>query len=78
MPPCTWMFSIATDTYAREQYTCAATAAAGKPGSWMSCRRAASRPVASASSTSASMSAHLCLTAWNEPTGRPNWYLVRA
>jgi hypothetical protein len=37
---------------------------------------AASRAMASASSTRTSMSAHLCLTAWKEPMARPNWNRV--
>src|SRR5271169_2478391 len=56
---------------------CAVAAATANSAAASSARRAASRAVASASSTRTSMSAHLCLTAWKEPMGRPNWNRVQ-
>src|SRR6185437_6092143 len=47
-------------------------------GSFSVTARAASSAADLAFSTSTSMLASLCLTAWNDPIGRPNWNLVLA
>ena len=65
------MFAAATRTNASEQYAfamCAAAPNCGPSGASSTAQAATDR----ADSTSSSMSAHRCRTAWNEPIGRPN------
>ena len=61
--------------------TSAATAAANSPPAsrlpaWTA--RAASQAAAAACSAAVSIQAQRCLTAWNWPMGRPNWWRIFA
>ena len=57
----------------------ASVAAAAANGCWSwPAVRAASQARAAARSARQAMVAHRCLTAWNEPIGRPNWRRIPA
>ena len=88
MPPSTWMHWCAHPTAASSATTAAAPAANSRwrpasPGP-VSCPavsgsvRAASQTAAAACSAAVSIHAHRCLTAWNWPIGRPNWWRILA
>ena len=72
MPPSTWMQSRAQPTAASGAITAATPAAKPDSSAPSSEARAASQTTARAFSSSMSMRAHLCLTPWNCPIGRPN------
>ena len=85
MPPSTWMHSCTQDT-------AASTASDGRGRGRevpLPCRPAlgqrresvalaASQTAAAACSAATSIRAHRCLTAWNWPIGRPNWWRILA
>ena len=76
MPPCSCIAFPATSTAAPQAYDLAIDAATVISGSWPG-PGTASCSTASVTSWRAtqfwtSMSAQACLTAWNEPMGRPN------
>src|SRR5581483_4293229 len=73
MPPWIWMFSAAAWKYASLQYAFASDATDGSSSLSSDAHQPAEYAADLADSTSSSMSAHLCLMAWNEPMGRPNW-----
>ena len=72
------MQSLALSTAASRATAAAAAAASGCSSGASSAARAASQASAAARSARQSIPAHRCLTAWNEPIGRPNWCRVRA
>jgi hypothetical protein len=78
MPPSTWMQSFALSTASSSASAAAAAAASGCSAGVSSAARAAPQARAAARSARQAMVAHRCLTAWNEPIGRPNWRRVPA
>ena len=72
MPPSTWMQSLAASTAASRLNAAAAAAISGTSPGVSSIALAASQASAAAVSLRHNMPAHRCLTAWNDPIGRPN------
>ena len=72
------MQSLALSTASSSASAAAAAAASGCPAGSSSAARAASQARAAARSARQAMVAHRCLTAWNEPIGRPNCLRVLA
>ncbi len=72
MPPCTWSADAITRFDASEHQILAVDAATDASGSPAPMHHAAQYTVERMPSTSTSMSAQRCFTAWNDPIGRPN------
>ena len=72
------MQSLALSTASSSASAAAAAAANGCSSGASSAARAASQARAAARSARQAMVAHRCLTAWNEPIGRPNWRRIPA
>ena len=78
MPPSTWMQSLAFPPPRPAPPQRRPPRPAGAPPAPRPPARAASQATAAARSARQSIPAHRCLTAWNEPIGRPNCCRVRA
>ncbi len=74
MPPWSWIAAEVTSRPASEAAALAIAAASGRRSRSASAAQAAKLTAARAPSVSSSICAQRCDTAWNAPTGTPNWW----